>query len=247
MPTVKDFVRLLQNHAKSSHVFIHQALKNGKELSEWYHEYAIHAISQYKQQQPQQMNSQTEHGKDAKTAAAAGDFTSALNWLISSLQDETDRRECLEQIDAHASFLDFLAQRSKKSMDVTVRASLASPQDNATSSPNKEDANAVEEKGSPGIFLLKWQHFINATPITPGPGPNDGKPRTGKSRSAKDQSAMDVEGNSTAAAATASGPGNADEKEELEPPDVSHVLQMLGPGFREELRRLVDVRKGEGE
>ncbi|KAL8667880.1 MAG: hypothetical protein Q9202_000345 [Teloschistes flavicans] len=247
VPTVKDFVRLLQNHAKSSHVFIHQALKNGKELSEWYHEYAIHAISQYKQQQSQQTNSQTEHGGDTKTAAAAGDFTSALISLISSLQDETDRRECLEQIDAHASFLDFLAQRSKKSMDVTVRASLASPQAIATSSPNKEHANAIEEKGSPGIFLLKWQHFINATPITPGPGPSNGKPRTGKSRSVKDQSAVDVEGNSTAAAATASGPGDSDEKEELEPPDVSHVLQMLGPGFREELRRLVDVRKGEGE
>ncbi|KAL8937892.1 MAG: hypothetical protein Q9216_004198, partial [Gyalolechia sp. 2 TL-2023] len=44
VPTVQDYVRLLQKHQKSSHVFIHQALKNGKELSQWYREYALHAI-----------------------------------------------------------------------------------------------------------------------------------------------------------------------------------------------------------
>ncbi|KAL9577454.1 MAG: hypothetical protein Q9212_006357, partial [Teloschistes hypoglaucus] len=178
VPTVKDFVHLLEKHAKSSHVFIHQALKNGKELSEWYHEYAIYAISQYKQQQ--ERDSKPEHGEeDAKTASAAGDFTPFLTSLISSLQNPNDRQKCLAQIDAHATFLDSLAQRSKKSMDATVRASLA------TSPPNRENAaDRAEEKGSPGIFLLKWQHFIDATPITPGPG--NGKPRTGANRSVKE-------------------------------------------------------------
>ncbi|KAL8628695.1 hypothetical protein Q9189_005596 [Teloschistes chrysophthalmus] len=242
VPTVKDFVNLLQKHAKSSHVFIHQALKNGKELSEWYHEYAIHAISQYKQQE--ERNSEIEHGEgDAKTASAAGDFTPFLTSLLSSLQNPNDRQICLAQIDAHASFLDSLAQRSKKSMDATVRSSLTT----TTTAPSNNAAEE-QERGSPGIFLLKWQHFIDATPITPGPT-NDGKVRTGKSKSVKEKSAVDVEGNIGAAAAAAGevgGDGNEDG--ELEPPDVGRVLEVVGPGFREELARLVDVRKkGDGK
>ncbi|KAL9014174.1 MAG: hypothetical protein Q9180_008964, partial [Flavoplaca navasiana] len=71
LPTVQDFVRLLEKHQKSSHVFIHQALKNGKELSQWYHEYALHAIEQYKQ-------THTDH---LIGGTAAGDLTACLNEL----------------------------------------------------------------------------------------------------------------------------------------------------------------------
>ncbi|KAI4098813.1 MAG: hypothetical protein L6R37_006301 [Teloschistes peruensis] len=257
VPTVKDFVHLLQKHAKSSHVFIHQALKNGKELSEWYHVYAIHAISQYKQQQQpqrqqqqQKATSESEQGEeDTKTASAAGDFTPLLTSLLSSLRNSNDHQKCLTQIDAHASFLDILAQRSKKSMDATVRASLATTQSSSSSPNTASPSNAAEEKarGSPGIFLLKWQHFIDVTPITPGP--NDGKPRAGKSKSVKVISAVDVEGNvaAVAAAGEVGDDGNGDGDGELEPPDVRRVLEVLGPGFREELARLVDLSKGEGK
>ncbi|KAL9581692.1 MAG: hypothetical protein Q9203_005795 [Teloschistes exilis] len=251
VPTIKDFVHLLQKHAKSSHVFIHQALKNGKELSEWYHEYAIHAISQYKQQQQQQQqqqqdpqtNPEPESGEeDTKTASAAGDFTPFLTSLLSSIQNSNDHQKCLTQIDAHASFLDSLAQKSKKSMDATVRASLATTQSSSSPPNTASSNNAAEERerGSPGIFLLKWQHFIDATPITPGP--NDGKPRTGKSKSVKVMSAVDVEGSVGAAAAAGELGGDGDGDGDLEPPDVRRVLEVLGPGFREELGRLVDSR-----
>ncbi|KAL8689354.1 MAG: hypothetical protein Q9218_004957 [Villophora microphyllina] len=232
LPTVKDFVHLMQKHAKSSHVFIHQVLKNGKELGEWYHEYATHAVSQYKQQQ-QQADLEAENGAEGKTAA--GDFTSILNSLMSSLSDnENDHRTVLKQIDAYASFLDGLAQKSKKSMETIVRASL-----DAAPNSNTSNSNEIEEKGSPGIFLLKWQHFINATPITPGAG--DDKPRTGKNKSVKDATAVGVEGH---AAATAGSPGGT---KGLDPPDVTEVLKVLGLGFRKELRRLVDMKREEGQ
>ncbi|KAL8836306.1 MAG: hypothetical protein Q9170_002979, partial [Blastenia crenularia] len=175
VPTVQDFVHLLQKHQGSSHVFIHQALKNGKELSKWYHEYAVHAIAQYKQQTP------SPHQQQEGTAA--GDFTIFLNALIASLPTES-RETILSDLNQHARFLTSLSQRSKREMSTTVQSSLSpSPLPN-----NKEE----KEHGNPGMFLYKWQHFIDQTPITPGA--SNGPPRTGKSDSVRDATAVDVEG-----------------------------------------------------
>ncbi|KAL8724332.1 MAG: hypothetical protein Q9181_006876 [Wetmoreana brouardii] len=222
VPTIQDFVHLLQKHQGSSHVFIHQALKNGKELSEWYHEYASHAVEQYKQ----------FNGLPEGEGTAAGDFTAYLNDLVFKLPED-ERHTVLEQIDRHAAFLDSLAQRSKDCMDATVRASLASEKTNTKSTEN-------ELKGSPGMFLLKWQHFIDSTTLTPGS--SNGAPRTGKSQSVRDATAVDVEGNEAATTRQV----DMTEKAELAPPNVGHVLRRLEPGFKEELRRMVDVRKGKG-
>ncbi|KAL8812046.1 MAG: hypothetical protein Q9223_007390, partial [Gallowayella weberi] len=175
LPTVQDFCRLLEKHQKSSHVFIHQALKNGKELSQWYHEYASHAIEQYKQM------GDIDAAADGKTAA--GDFTRCLNDLVSKLSED-QRQQVLKQLDQHATFLDSLAQQSKARMDKTVRASLEP----------KSSNNEVE--GNPGMFLLKWQLFIDQTAITPGP--TDNQPRSGKTDSVVDATAVDVDGEKSA-------------------------------------------------
>ncbi|KAL8699144.1 MAG: hypothetical protein Q9201_006172 [Fulgogasparrea decipioides] len=223
LPTIQDFVHLLQKHQGSSHVFIHQVLKNGKELSEWYHEYASDAVGQYKQ---------FERPPEGE-GTAAGDFSVYLNDLVFKLPED-ERHAVLEQVDRHADFLDSLAQRSKDCMDATVRASLAS---------NKTDTESTENelKGNPGMFLLKWQHFIDSTTMTPGP--SNGPPRKGKSKSVRDATAVDVEGIQSA---TTGQDKRTSENAELDPPDVRVVLRLLEPGFKEELRRMVDVRKGKG-
>lgn len=223
LPTVQDFVRLLEKHQKSSHVFIHQALKNGKELSQWYHEYASHAIEQYKQTQVKD--------KAADGGTAAGDLTHCLNELMSKLP-KNQQQQIHRQLDHHAAFLDGLSQQSKARMDRTIRASLAS---------DKSDPEP-EVEGSPGMFLLKWQYFIDRTPITPGPG--NGPPRTGKSDSVVDATAVDVDGEKPAV--TYQGSSNAGDSS-LEPPDVSTVIRLLAPGFKEELQRIVASKKGKGQ
>lgn len=220
LPTVQDFVRLLEKHQKSSHVFIHQALKNGKELSQWYHEYASHAVEQYKQ-------TQTDH---LIGGTAAGDLTACLNALVSKLSSDQQREVC-NQLDQHAAFLDGLAQQSKARMDGTIRASLAA---------DKSESSDVE--GSPGMFLLKWQHFIDQTPITPGP--NNGPPRTGKSESVVDATAVDVDGEKPPVIYRTSTKTDAIS---LEPPDVSIVVRVLVPRFKEELQRIVASKERKGQ
>lgn len=223
LPTVQDFVRLLEKHQKSSHVFIHQALKNGKELSQWYHEYASHAIEQYKQTQ--------ETYKAADGGTAAGDFTHCLNELVSKLSED-QQQQIYRQLDHHAAFLDGLSQQSKARMDRTIRASLV---------PGSADSEPDVE-GSPGMFLLKWQYFIDRTPITPGP--TNGPPRTGKSDSVVDATSVDVDGEKPAV--TYQGSSKAGDSS-LEPPDVSTVIQLLAPGFNEELQKQVASKKGKGK
>ncbi|CAL8582346.1 hypothetical protein XPA_008013 [Xanthoria parietina] len=223
LPTVQDFVRLLEKHQKSSHVFIHQALKNGKELSQWYHEYASHAIEQYKQTQ--------ENYKAADGGTAAGDFTRCLNELVSKLSED-QQQQIYRQLDHHAAFLDGLSQQSKARMDRTIRASLV---------PGSADSEPDVE-GSPGMFLLKWQYFIDRTPITPGP--TNGPPRTGKSDSVVDATSVDVDGEKPAV--TYQGSSKAGDSS-LEPPDVSTVIQLLAPGFNEELQKQVASKKGKGK
>ncbi|KAL8884609.1 MAG: hypothetical protein Q9215_007388 [Flavoplaca cf. flavocitrina] len=220
LPTVQDFVRLLEKHQKSSHVFIHQALKNGKELSQWYHEYALHAIEQYKQTQV----------NDHIGGTAAGDLTACLNELVSKLSND-QQREVRNQLDQHAAFLDGLAQQSKARMDGTIRASLAT---------DKSESSDVE--GSPGMFLLKWQHFIDQTPITPGP--NNGPPRSGKSESVVDATAVDVDGEKPPVIYQQSTKTDA---LSLEPPDVSVVVRLLVPRFKEELQRIVAGKERKGQ
>ncbi|KAL8946749.1 MAG: hypothetical protein Q9222_006896 [Ikaeria aurantiellina] len=216
-PTVQDFCHLLEKHQGSSHVFIHQALKNGKELSEWYHEYALHAVEQYKQQETLEKT----HGD----GTAAGDFTKCLEELVANLSKD-ERCVVLEQVDHHATFLANIARHSKERMEGIVKASL-------NAGDPKTGAN-----GAPGMFLMKWQCFINETVVTPGPG--NGSIRTGKDSSVKNASAVDVEGDKPAISSH-----DASEKENaLEMPDVGEVIRLLEPSFRKELQKLVEVRKG---
>lgn len=217
-PTVQDFVHLLEKHQGSSHVFIHQALKNGKELSEWYHEYARHAVEQYKQESGVELS--------GLHVAAAGDFTASLNEIVSKLSED-ERRIVMEELDRYAEFLESLAERSRDRMRRIIRASLAT------------ETGDIKGEGNPGIFLYKWQHFIDETTITPGP--QGGPPRTGESDSVKDATAVDVDGSKPVMSAST---GSGDE-DNFKPPDVRNVLRLLEPGFRVELRRLADVKKGQ--
>ncbi|KAI4090291.1 MAG: hypothetical protein LQ344_004839 [Seirophora lacunosa] len=215
--TVQDFVHLLQKHAGSSHVFIHQALKNGKELSEWYHEYTRKAVEQYKQDSNVELTS--------PHVAAAGDCTAMLDRLVSAVSGE-EQRIVIEELDRYAEFLESLGGRSREQMHNIIRASLAS------------DSSNAKTDGNPGMFLYKWKNFMDETTITPGP--EGGPPRTGESESVKDATAVDVDG-SKAATAVPTGDGEA---RHVKPPAVGNVLRLLAPGFKDELRRLVDVKKG---
>ncbi|KAI4120883.1 MAG: hypothetical protein LQ341_007488, partial [Variospora aurantia] len=178
IPTVQDFVHLLQKHQGSSHVFIHQALKNGKELSEWYHDYTRKAVGQYKQ------NSKIELSR--VHVAAAGDCTAMLEKLMAAISGD-ERHIVIDELDRYAAFLESLAGKSTHQMQHIIRASLASD--------NNKD---TKTDGNPGMFLYKWQHHMDQTTVTPGP--EGGPPRTGGTDSVKDATAVDVDGSKPASA-----------------------------------------------
>lgn len=206
--SVEDYVRLLKKHQGSSHRFIHQALKNGKELSQWYLDYAKHAAAQYRQRSSD-APSVSEDG-----VAGAGDLSQDLSKLFSDLSDEA-RPTVLSELDKHAEYLRLLTRESQCRMKTVIR-------NTAT--------DKSEMSYGPGIFLAKWQALINATPITPGDV--EGQVRHGGDDSVREATRVDVDGSKKGSSPQLqknTGP---------QPPDVSNTLRLLLPGFRALLMRL---------
>lgn len=210
-PSVEDFCRLLQKHQGSSHRFIHQVLKNNKDLSQRYYNYAVHAASQYKQKIERAIDD------ESTGTAAAGDFTPYLESLFSSLS-EAEREKVLEEINNHADYLFSLAHRSIQSMK-TVIYHLA-------------EGESDLQRG-PGMFLSRWQTLMDETPITPA---NPGGPvRSGRSESVRDATTVDIDGEKKGDTANLEKAGESDPT----PPDASLTVRLLVPGFQDLLRSVI--------
>lgn len=210
-PSVEDYVNLLHKHQESSHRFIHQVLKNGKELSQWYHEYADHAAKQYRQEITQKSADEEHPGN-----AAAGDFSPQLQSLISALSEE-DKSVVLQEVDKHTAYLSALTETSNTRMKAVV-------------------CHISEDKSEtffgPGMYLSRWQALMDETPITPATP--EGLVRHGKDDSVKDATRVDTDG---AMKGTAGAVAEVEDPQ-LTPPGVSNTVRLLVPGFCDALRSL---------
>ncbi|KAL8792218.1 MAG: hypothetical protein Q9195_005174 [Heterodermia aff. obscurata] len=204
--SVEDYVRLLRKHQGSSHRFIHQALKNGKELHEWYLGYAKHAAARYRQRNNdvQPLNDTPEDGD-----AAAGDLSKQLSDLCSALSDQ-DRTTVYSELDEHAEYLHSLNQESHRRLKMVVQNS---------------GTEKSEISYGPGTFLAKWQAYINATSITPATA--EGEVRHGGSDSVQEATSVDVDGSKKGTSLPLR------ENTDPLPPNVGNTLRLLRPGFRE--------------
>ncbi|CAD6591726.1 MAG: hypothetical protein ASARMPREDX12_005393 [Alectoria sarmentosa] len=171
-PSVEDFCKLLQKHQGSSHKFIHQVLKNNKDLSQRYYDYAVHAARQYRQNVERPIND------ESTGSAAAGDFTPHLELLFSTLS-ETDRTKILGEIDNHAEYLFWLNHSSAQSMKTVIH--------------HLTQGESNVQRG-PGMYLSRWQTLMDETPITPATP--SGPLRSGKSESVRDATTVDIDGKS---------------------------------------------------
>lgn len=207
-PSVEDYCRLLDKHQPSSHRFIHQVLKNGKELAKWYREYAEHAAKQYKQKDSHQK------ADDHPTHTAAGDFTPQLESLFAALSND-DKSTVLKEADKHAEYLSSLTSTSTTRMKTVIRQ-LSSPESSTMLGP--------------GMFLSRWQALMDEALITPA-NP-DGPVRYGRDASVKDATRVDTDGSRKGVGGLQEKVG----EEMVEPPDVSGSVRLLGEGFREGLR-----------
>ena len=214
-PTVEDFVKLLHKHQSSSHRFIHQVVKNGPELRQWYHSYAAHAARQY-------ASTSAATSTPASSATAAGDFTANLTSLLTLLSD-TDKSAVLTEIDAHAAYISALIASSTTRMKRII---------------NNLATDKSETQLGPGMFLSKWQALMDETRITPAN--EGGEVRRGGDESVRDATRVDTDGARKGGVANLGGAEGKEEGEGegLKPPDVNYTVRLLGSGFREMLRGL---------
>lgn len=206
--SVEDYVRLLKKHQGSSHRFIHQVFKNGKELSQWYLDYAKHAAIQYRQNRDDSPSA-SEDG-----IAAAGDLTQDLSKLISALPDDERSLVCSE-LDKYAEYLQRLTKESQARLKTVVKNSMT---------------EKSEISYGPGTFLAKWQALINATPITPATA--KGEVRHGGTESVQEATRIDVDGSKKGSSLPLR------KNTDPQPPDVSNTLRLLLPDFRKLLVRI---------
>ena len=209
-PSVEDYCRLLDKHQGSSHRFIHQVLKNGKDLSKWYRAYAEHAAKQYQQENFH------PRADEHPSHTAAGDFTQQLESLFAALSDD-DKSKVLKEADKHAEYLSALTETSTTRMKTVVRQ-LSQP-----------DSDTML---GPGMFLSRWQALMDEAPITPAKP--EGPVRHGKDASVKDATRLDTDGSKKGTV------GMQEKVEDLmvSPPDVSNSVRLLSPAFRDTLRSM---------
>ncbi|KAI4211071.1 MAG: hypothetical protein LQ351_006079 [Letrouitia transgressa] len=160
-PSVADLVILLEKHAPSSHVFIHQALKNSpRDLGAWYKDYAGHAIQQYRVSPSSSSSSSSSSAHNAPLDGGAGALSPSLQSLFLSVAS-SQKATVLHELDAHASYLSSLASNSHQRM-----LNLSTP---SFASPSSAPPPSMQGQQGPGIFLYKWQQLMDETELTPGP------------------------------------------------------------------------------
>ena len=127
VPTVGDFMQLLKKHQYSSHKFIHQLCKNGKEVTRWYLDWAKSAASKFQRESSfvdasESQNKNGEHhttsGQDPKDA---GDLTEPLSELFQALPQET-RSKILPVLDEMAIYIDEMHSSSRKRLADVIRS-----------------------------------------------------------------------------------------------------------------------------
>ncbi|KAK0105092.1 hypothetical protein ONS95_004545 [Cadophora gregata] len=199
--SVEDFVHLLRKHQKSCHRFMHQVCKNGPELSTWYKEYARASASHFR------VNDQKENSASSNSGGA-GKLTSQLEQALSQLP-EKEKSQVLAECDAYAAYHAHLATTSKSDMIFEVEHEPAPKKLKrvfTSSKPATREPSPTRPTPGPGMFLRRWQAYLNATPITPsqleGPVRYGGDidvvtagriPKTGAAKDAQIQAAEDAD------------------------------------------------------
>lgn len=89
-PSVEDYVDLLHRYQNSTHRFLHQVAKNGKEVTQWFQDYCHDAAKEF--QQPSENETSV---------------TDSLNSAFQKLSAE-DQTAVRKEIDAYAAYLDAL-------------------------------------------------------------------------------------------------------------------------------------------
>lgn len=189
-PTVGDFVQLLRKHRSSVHRFLHQATKNGKELTSWFRDYILAGASNFRRTATNPPNPPSK----SAPLPHAGDLTASLDELFQTLSEEK-QKHYVEVLDQHAAYLDSLHTASANRLQAVVDSPPSKHpvfhhslfKQNSASLPGSRSASpgptptvrGLEADAGPGAFLARWQSLLDASEITPSH--ESGHVRTGSS------------------------------------------------------------------
>ena len=203
-PSVEDYVDLLHRHQDSSHKFLHQMAKNGKEVMSWWQEYAHMAAGQFKSfEKPPPSESVVSDDM------ASGGVQSTMEDTFAALLAE-DQRAVKEELDAHHKYLDELHVASAARISSVIKRTKSTPY-------------------GPGAYLARWQSLLDSTVITPGTP--KGPVRYGASKSVKEEGRKDIEGNE-AGFVTEDNVEKVVDARTPDAPSAEKTLSLLGARFR---------------
>lgn len=251
IPTIGDFVMLLRKHQFSCHTFIHQACKNGPELTDWYLVWAKHAAAQFKR------SAEASGGKDA---ADAGKLNEELTALFTKLPADKQEK-ILPILDAQIQYLDEMHSGSRARLSAVLRSSPskekhiasifagdnssrpasragsrapspAPPRTNDQQSTHKDPkapTPVVSSDAGPGAFLSRWQDILDNTPISPHT--QQGKPVKATNPQVVNESTKDVDGEKLAEFPAKEAKGDT-VKPNAKKPDVRLIVDCMAEDFR---------------
>lgn len=163
-------------------------------------------------------------GKEVKTPEAGVENGYSINTVAPKLQhmfnelSDTQKEAVLEKIDAHSKYLIALGETSRAKMQKVI------------DELHGKSPHGAKNVSGPGAYAARWQALLDKTLVTPsmprGP-PRLGKDVKGYKAVRKPDNEPDLTklNYNTAAVWDAGSPG-------LTPPDMSIVVEVLGPQFK---------------
>lgn len=203
LPGVEDFVDLLHRHQGSSHKFLHQVAKNGKEITSWWQLYAHAAAAQFRNDQPPPPSQSV-----VSEEMVNGGIHEALKDAFAQLPDE-DRKAITSELDAHSRYIDDLHAASAARISAVIKQTHSTP-------------------FGPGAYLARWQQLMDKTAITPATA--EGSVRYGSNSSVTAASRTDADGQVHPASIDKAQ--QAVQSKVPTPPDSATTVRLLADRFR---------------
>ena len=204
-PSVEDYVDLLHRHQSSSHKFLHQVAKNGKDVMGWWKEYVHMAAAQFKRDEKPPPTDAVVPERQA-----AGGARQAMADAFAKLPQE-DQKAVKSELEQYQQYLDELHAASAKRIAAVINKTHSTPY-------------------GPGAYLARWQQLMDKTPVTPAT--EQGEVRYGASKSVKEAGRKDVDGQEAGFVTEDEAEKAVDERTPEAPP-VERTVQLLGKRFRE--------------
>ncbi|KAL7626503.1 hypothetical protein AAE478_003275 [Parahypoxylon ruwenzoriense] len=213
-PAVEDYVALLKRNVRLAYEYLHDFADGCQELRTMWLDWAKKSLMVFRRNSG--IDNDISRVERRHNDAFGADLDVQLQKLFDNVPEER-RSSIQEAIDAHAEYLSTL----KKISNTRTQNIIIGVQD--------RDKKVGGSMSGPGVYITRWHRLLDDTIVTPST-PN-GTPRKGK-----DVKGLKALGKTDAIARSDAWDSDVltrrEEHAQPDPPDVSIVIDALGPQFR---------------